>query len=325
MSSIRITCPKAEWNTERRKEELLKQVEEWTRSAHLKSLLTAFGAEIPNTSFTEYLTWLNQFVDCWDFRKKQAMGGERWSVNDTSEVLKNSELIITASKVLGFVDRHSPIMKPDFILPLGGARLTNLERCQYAKVLLDQYGSSNTVVAALASMRPINEIEMPYLLEYAPKATTEYAAICKGLEKSFSLQKKMYFEEKGNSQNPNLNWLIREYHQGYNGHKIYSIAAPSSQPERRANSLDTFEFFLKKFSVPEKSSILLCTNSIYVNYQLLKFIPLAFEYGLNVDCVGTPIKSKNDFNKLSNYCQEIKGTINAIFAIYQRYTQQLRI
>lgn len=77
---------------------------------------------------------------------------------------------------------------------------------------------------------------------------------------------------------------------------------------------------MRKFSVVEGNRILLVTSDIYAPVQLLKFIPIALERNIYVDCVGVNGNMMgNSFNKPSNYCQEIKATINVIKAVADLY------
>ena len=81
-------------------------------------------------------------------------------------------------------------------------------------------------------------------------------------------------------------------------------------------------FFLEKFNITEGNKILLVTSGIYAPFQLLKFMPIALEKNIYVDCVGLNNKRPGSaFNKPANYCQEIKATINAIKMLTDLYWQ----
>ena len=76
------------------------------------------------------------------------------------------------------------------------------------------------------------------------------------------------------------------YHKIRNANKdqeinIVALAAPSTEPSRRANSRDTFEF--------------------------------------HVECVGYSMCEKEALAKPSNFLQEIKGTVNAIAILMKKY------
>ena len=113
---------------------------------------------------------------------------------------------------------------------------------------------------------------------------------------------------------------MRKYKERYKESCFYVLAAPSSDPARRANSLDTFKYFLKRFSINSDDTILLTTSCIYVPFQLLKFMELAIETGAVVDCIGVNTSiSQSSFVKPIHYLQEIKSTINAIYTLSNIY------
>ena len=82
--------------------------------------------------------------------------------------------------------------------------------------------------------------------------------------------------------------------------------------KRRANTLDTFIYFLDQFRPDEGSKIILTTNSIYVPFQLMKLVDVALEKDLMLDCVGVRAKEHVPPGKHSMYLQEIKATVDAI-------------
>ena len=170
----------------------------------------------------------------------------------------------------------------------------------------------------MASFRMNFPDEIQYLSKYAPEAKTEFDAISRGLEIAFDLEDN-FVEEKSIHTNENLSWAVRKYN-----NRVFSIAAPSSIPTKRANTIDTFEFFMKKFDIKEGDRILLLTASIFVPYQLFRFIPIAIEHGLEVDCLGIGDMSDGvEFLKTSNYLQEIRATVNAIVNLKDRYLYNL--
>lgn len=114
------------------------------------------------------------------------------------------------------------------------------------------------------------------------------------------------------------------YHKIRNANKdqeinIVALAAPSTEPSRRANSRDTFEYFLDYYHIKKGDNLLLVTSQIYVPYQWLKFIDLALEGAFHVECVGYSMCEKEAFAKPSNFLQEIKGTVNAIAILMKKY------
>lgn len=311
---IRIHCPPATYNQHERVRILFEEIEKWVTSSALQELIGLYDETMPtDMNLKERINWLNKFVNIWDFRKKQSNGGERWMVANDEKCEHHQDLILYNAGLLGLVNSEIPSKSPDYILPLGGARLANLARAQGAREMADLFIESHFSIVALTGKRPLNEIELPFIAEYAPNAKNEYDAMNSGLENVFSLADNEYFETNYMTENCNLRSSKREYAVLYKGHKIYSLAAPSADPARRANSLDTFYFFMNEFKVSEKQRLLLVTSCIYVPFQLLKFIPISFKQNIEVDCYGvSPSIAGSQFSKASNYLQEVKGVVNAI-------------
>ena len=317
----RITCPSSDFSKNERVNELKQSIENWIYSDALCELTSIFNFEFsPSLSIVDDINKLNFFAEIWDYRRKQADGGERWTLKEDSFFEKKRERLLCIFEQLGLTSIEDPIINPDYILPLGGARMTNYDRPKLSKKIIDEYSLKNLCIVALTGQRQIDEIEIPFINEYATGAKTEYDAICMGMQEIFSLSCNEQKETVHHDENINLCWSLREYSNRYKNNKIFVLAAPSSDIKRRANSLDTFKFFLNRFSIEDGKNLLLVTSCIYVPFQLLKFIPLAIENSLNVDCVGVnTIRQGNLYSNLTNYCQEVKSTINAIKKISDLY------
>lgn len=312
---IRIKCPASAKNKQNRIDELFHEIDRWVSSEELTELVFLFGGRVdPSLPLNEKIQYLNNFANVWDYRN----GKERWDVYDNSFAKTNENKIMPLIEKLGLRGITEPCEEPDYILPLGGARLSNLYRCQYAAEIYAKYNKENIKVVALSGKRVINpEVEGKSIEQYAPGAKTEFDAINKGLEQAFNLEEGNFEEDSYNNTNPNLCWAIRKYK---DARKIYSIAAASPNPARRANSMDTFEFFMKKFNINEGDKLLLVTSTIYVPFQYLKFMQLALENNLYIDCVGVPDKKTDrQFSNTSNYLQETKAAINAIHTLAELY------
>lgn len=308
-----IKCPPINENKRIRISELKDNLWDWICSKELQFLIKLFIEEEIETKeddFSEYIKYLNTVVEKWDFRRKQANGGERWNIYDEEMTHQNADTIISCAEKLGMVNVVRTELDPDYIVPLGGARLTNLNRPQMVKYLMEQYNWKDKKIVALAANRLIDDTEREIIDTYAPGALTEYDAINAGLKITFGVSE--FKDVVYDNENVNLQSRIRIYRDSYKGSVIYSVAAPSSNSNRRANSLDTFRFFAEKFSIDCGSKILLITSSIYVPYQLLKFIPLALKYDVEVAAIGTDVIGGIS-QKASNYLQEIKSAVNAIY------------
>ena len=315
-----MQCPICDTTKKERIIQLRETITDWIYAEPLQQLIELYNGKIPeNYSFSEYIDWLKQFAERWDYRKKQANGGERWKISNAEMEVIHGKKIMEAAKGLGMCDRTEITMVPDYILPLGGARAANHDRVQMTKKLIDSLLLANKKIVALTGFREINEIEREYTDPYAPNAKTEFDVMNASLEDEFALNT-FYQDEDLTNTNIFLQSAIRKYDDTYNQCKVYSIAAPSSDLTRRANSMDTFEFFMKKFRVHEKAKILLITSCIYVPFQLMKFMELAIKKNIQVDCIGVDLSigGKSSLQAV-NYLQEIKGTIDAIWKLKELY------
>jgi len=155
---------------------------------------------------------------------------------------------------------------------------------------------------------------------YKTDIMTEFDAMNLGLEKTFGLSESCTGSYSKNV-NINLNSEIREYNDKYGNCPVYSLAVESSDPEkRRANSVDTFNGFVDKFKLNSGDKVLLVTSAIYVPFQGLRFYKLGIELGIEVDCIGVDSSIEGtQFSLATNYLQEIKATIDTIYALSEDY------
>lgn len=308
-------------------ENVEKAINKWIYSAELESLVEAFGGKVPKQLETEQLArWLLEFSECWDYRGRQTQvkaeaGREkaRWLI-DSSAVIKQQEEVV--ERVIGKLglQGESRLLcdNYDYIIALGGARMSCLFRPRYVREIIEKYDLKPKGVAMLSGMRPVMDTERSATDTYCPEAITEYDLINSGAEMVFELEKK-FWEEQYYCKNPNESWAVRRYSVSKYEYPIISVSGPSSDPQhRRANSADTFRFFVQKMNIEEGSRILLVTSQIYVPYQQMEAIRTwALPNKVYIETVGFPIQW-NEKNRqqgmitAANYLQEIRSTIQAI-------------
>lgn len=333
MDYKRLFCPQPKSDKADRVKKLIVQIDRWTRSEDIKKLLVMFGgipkfADVPDLE--SRLQGLVKFSEKWDFRsiqKEKVLTGEkevaRWLLMDDEFIKKNSEEILDAAENLGLINVREPLYDHyDYILALGGARFTNLHRCQMA-ALVAKEKQMNCKIIALGSMRPISDSERYAIDTYAPSASTEFDAMHAGMCIALNDGEDMlYTEEKHEDINVNISWNVRKYDLDYKGiSECYLIAAPSSNPSRRANSADAYEFFFKHFHPKEGSRILLCTSSIYAPYQHVRFFEYDIEYNIQSDVVGVDrfITDAMVLSKPVNYLQEMRATLMSMNYFVGKY------
>ncbi|MBR1931937.1 MAG: hypothetical protein IJ833_10800 [Lachnospiraceae bacterium] len=338
MKKLQIKCPDSHLSQEERTKEIINtEFLGWVRSKPFRELLHLFlseGEEAPEPANKEYLFWLQSKVaENWDFRKRQREAktseGEaaRWLLRNTEFVEVHQEEIWDASRELGLIEVAPPILhEADYILPLGGARMSNLRRPQLAyrtaKMLSPQKG-----IVALSALRPIADSERAgYMDVYAPEAETEFDAISKGMELAFQLHMG-YSDSSKDNENSNLCSVVRKYHTGDPGVPIYVVAAPSTDPDRRANSGDCFAFFFRSFDVKSGDKLICCTSQIYCTYQQVKALPYAVRYNVEIDTIGYPAylnvpdggDGRKNYPEAVNCLQEIKATVDAMCEFVKEY------
>ncbi len=295
----------------------------WIDSDELSEIVLAFGGKIPgNISLEEKVDWLVNFSDRWDYRSKQKVHGikckenARWEVKNDGITEEQKRIVERNTEALGLIGVEKPCENTfDYVIALGGARFSCLYRPRYVNYLLKEEGVCAKKIILLSGMRGILESERAATDAYAPEAQTEFDLINAGAEQVFQLDGE-YIEERYHNKNSNLNWAARKYE--YLGKQsIFSLSGPSSEPEkRRANSSDTFQFFINKMDVKANEKLLFVTSQIYVPYQQMEAIrTLAVPYGLYVETVGFPVEWSNILQGMmepANYLQEIRSTLQAV-------------
>jgi len=305
--------------------DLNNHIHAWLYSDELGDIVRSFGGTFPHSlTLHKQAEWLLSFSDRWDYRNIQKKThdektGEnaRWQINSSEITEEQKSAVRKGIYQLGLIGIQTPVEKEfDYIIALGGARFSCLYRPRYMHDLIFRQEIKTEAAVLLSGMRPVSESERIVTNTYAANAVTEYDLINSGAEQSFGLPKN-YREEVYHNENPHKSWAVRTYDSLNGTIPLFSISGPSSQPEkRRANSADTYKFFLKKFHVEPGQKLLLVTSQIYVPYQQLEAIrTLALPNRLYIETVGFPVKWSGQLQGMmesANYLQEIRSTIQAI-------------
>lgn len=301
------------------------QIRSWVRSAALERLVSASGATLPAQADLECLVaWLVEFSERWDFRRLQLEAtardtgeGARWLLDDSHWTADQRVLILECAASLGLIGADRPAARSyDYVLVLGGAKLSCLLRPRLAADVILRVGVRTGEVVLLGSSRPVAESEREATDTYAPGAATEFDLLRTGAELAFGLTAGIDHERYDDPANPNRSWRMWHYQVDSGSPPVTALSAPSSEPDtRRANSSDTYKFFLTKYGVPPGSSLLLVTSEIYVPYQQLEAIrTIALPHQLLVETIGFPAAWGGALQGMagpSNYLQEIRSTIQS--------------
>lgn len=130
-------------------------------------MLKNFGGKIPK-ELKEYerLEWLVKFSDIWDYRAKQNLTKKtteenaRWLIENENLSTEQEKEVFKVAKKLELIGKTAPkFNKYDYILVLGGARMSCLFRTTYAKELLENWNINTDRIVGLSGMRRIMQSE----------------------------------------------------------------------------------------------------------------------------------------------------------------------
>ena len=148
MDCYYFECGKDEHET---REKVIREIETWIKSPELRNIVQAFGGLYPNgDNIKKLAAWLLEFSDIWDYRGRQKTAkdvktGEaaRWMVRNDSITEGQERIIYEGIDRLGLRGVTDPIFNVyDYIVALGGARMSCLFRPRFARCLLEQMEKS---------------------------------------------------------------------------------------------------------------------------------------------------------------------------------------
>jgi hypothetical protein len=318
--------------------ELRSQLTEWVSSAALAELVAMTDAATVITgSLRERLAALEEFSAAWDYRgrahaaqvataSQDAGAAARWLIEGDFTPEQDGRIRELAAN-LGLVNAQAPSRSSfDYVLVLGGARLSNLLRPQYAAELIRDKQVKAGELVLLGGARPVMDSERDATDTYAPGAQTEFDLMNMGGGRSFGLDLARAEQEVHNDEQANASWRIWSFDAASSELQVpvVSMAAPSREPNlRRANSADSYAFFASHLDPQLGRSCLLVTSQIYVPYQHLEAVRnLALPFDLELETVGFPPSWHSELQGMqtgANYLQEIRSTILSARRLYEQY------
>lgn len=317
-----------------RRETVRSQLDDWTSSTALAELVEMFDGSLPRAnSLTDRLAWLEEFSDRWDFRRlareraqpqgpssQDAGGGARWELLQSALDLADDHRILELASDLGLVENHRPRRtRVDFLLILGGARLSNLLRPRYASELIASSLVDPARIVLLGGSRAVMDSERDATDSYAPGAATEFDLLTTAAAAEFGFDRDSREEQSyRDPDNANASWRLWNVEAAATdaGAALIAVEAPSPEPDvRRANTADSYAFFADRFRLEPGAKCLLVTSQIYVPYQHLEGTrSLALPFGLELETVGFPADWEAGLQGMqapANYLQETRSTIQS--------------
>lgn len=234
---------------------------------------------------------------------------------------QHREKIYPLLEELGFLTVNKPL-EPDHshLVVLGGS----LEAC-YTRTKAAAAWLTPSVRNAdgLACYRPIHPKERAGS-SFLPECETEFSAMTGSFMSAFSLSPKWKDDFHGD-RNLNSISCVREFSNTRDGRQYRVFAAPSTQPgQRRADTGDSFLFYLRQTAFSSSDSLLILTNNRYCNRQFLQLAYLLMKQNcpLRFDIIGcTPderIIGRGCYDPLQ-FLQDLIGVLDWI----ERFNEEL--
>ena len=243
-------------------------VDAWAESPALHELVGAFGGSPPSR---QPLDWLDAFSAAhWDFR-----GGRERNLARPADISDaQAALVLRLAPDLGLAGQETPSRAHyDAVLMTGGMIRAGIVKPRHVAALLDG-GLQTDAVVFLGGFRPFAGDEVALAEALGIRGGDEFTAMVAGMELAF-----------GPLGEPEIargdDWCE------YRWRRLSVLAAPSSDPSRRANSADTYRFWAAERSAGATGALVV-TTPIYVPYQGAAAVQvLGLDCGLAVETVGT--------------------------------------
>lgn len=312
------------------------QIDRWLGSPALAELLSIYGGVSFTGPLRDRLSRLQAFSEQWNFREaaarkaaqegriQDAGGSGRGEAPPTGQPASVDRRIIELAGDLGLRFSVPPATPDvDFIVILGGARLSNLLRPRFAAQLLRSGAVTARQVILLGGHRPVMDWEREATDTYAPGTATELDLLLAGAAAELGIDTSNVEEEShGDPTVDTANWSIRRFRTAALGVPVSILSAPYKRPGQRPTTADTYAFFARRVA-PARTRCLAVTGQIYVPYQHFEGVrSLALPFDMEFETVGYPPDWGGDLHGMdrpANYLQELHGAITAMRRLHDAY------
>lgn len=241
------------------------------------------------------------------------------SVRETQELRplaaleRHRDALYPLIRELGFLDINKPLrVEHSHLLILGGS----LDAC-YSRTAAAAAWATPAIrfIDGLSCYRPVHPAERG-ASAFSPACDTEFGVLSAAMTSIFRLTEPE--DDFHGDRNLNRISCIRRFHGGDSSRSCRVFAAPSTQPEqRRADTGDSFLFYLRHTELQASDSILAVTNNRYCNRQFLQLVYhlLREECPAKLDVIGcTPdaaVVSPARYDPLQ-FLQDLAGILDWI-------------
>jgi hypothetical protein len=301
----------------------------WLAAPALATLVSAFAcvpaerrlaAELAAGTLPDddLLARLDSFTDRWDSRA----GRERHEARRLDMTSRQEAVTLEAAALLGFRGGSAARFTAyDHVLVLGGTLRGCRVRTGEAVRLLTTGGIGTEAVTALGGHRPFFTEEFSHAAAIGhPHLREEFQALDTCVRELFRLGEPERVEGE-DFPDIGATWQVRHYRTA-SGMRVQVAAAPSRTPGRRADTADTYAFFVEHLGGLRPSArLLLVTSSLNVPAQHFTALRiLGLSHGAHIDTVGhsaesvpAPLSWAPD---ATAYLQEIRSTVRALRCLF---------
>ncbi|HXP18714.1 MAG TPA: hypothetical protein VN840_03600 [Streptosporangiaceae bacterium] len=278
----------------------------WLTSDALATVAASLGGPVIVRVPQDLPAFLNWTTDTLDTRR----GAERHQAAAGFGPAAAAALIGAAGP-LGLLETAPPALPGyDVTVVLGGTVTGNRLRVALA-ASLPPAGVAPGLVVALAAHRPLTVAEISAAAPHPVGETTEWQHLFRTACDAFGAAAA---PPTGHRRASDYQTAIDWPAEGANGEvSLRLMAAPTTDPSRRANTADALDFLAQRIPVEHRRRSLVITSAIYVPYQFLTAAPrLLGREPAHVEVIGTPTATDDRHGLLAQRIgQEIHAAVLA--------------
>jgi hypothetical protein len=265
----------------------------------LRRVVEASDGRWPAGSLEERVAELYDFSERWDFRG----GAERLDLATATDL--NDALIATAAKELGMAAAERPVSSHyDHGLVLGGTALASIYRVRRlfevrSNVAIEHF-------AILTALRPIGDSEVALvraraeIAELVEDVETEFDVMVRAVERFAAGEANVKHQSNPNPHLASATAIVGD---------ALVLAAPSGDPDRRANTRDNYDVYSNR--IGDSEVVLIVTSSIYLPYQFfIALQALGWDKPRSIEIVGFPPEwMRGVLTGPANVLQELRSAL----------------
>lgn len=258
----------------------------WLTSAALEAVAISLRGPLIRSvpeDLAAFLRWSNTTLD-------MRRGTERHEVDRARFTPAEAAALIDAAGPLGMIRTPSPAL-PEYnaTVILGGTVTGNLLRVSLA-AHLHREGVTPGQMVALAAHRPLTATEITAVPHPADE-TTEWQHLFRTAGEAFGAAP----ARTQGQHRQDFQTAIDLSADIPGGPPLRLMAAPASDPARRANTADAIAFLARRIPADQRRRVLVVTSAIYVPYQFVVVAPDLLANGSSyVEMIGTPTATDRD-------------------------------